>query len=312
MSIPITLCILIASGYERENTPAVQSERLKLLLESIFLNGERFNSGVRVLVSDDYSNNFDAQAECLRVCKKFEVEYTLNPPPWRGPCGNYNHAVYQSKTEFVAMLGDDQFVTPGWWEWMSYFIEKNPTLKWGMLGWCVIFMEELIKVGYCDRREDFYLNSEILWRIKVETLPKLALGQVESLCFNQIKGWCSWERPTFRAACSGTAFVIRRSLWKRFNGFYEELYQFDEDYGDNVVMTTDHLCIQVPTPPILHYGGACAWPSEKGPADRRWRKGWETRPLVPVTFEERGKEAKKIQGKIPPSVLESVEYKRLM
>jgi predicted SAM-dependent methyltransferase len=101
-------------------------------------------------------------------------------------------------------------------------------------------------------------------------------------------------------------------LWKQFGGFYEELYQFDEDYGDNVWNLTDYYCIQVPTPPIIHYGGACNWPPEKGPSDERWRKGWETRPFVPVKFEERGRKAAEKINSIGDSALAGINFKPLV
>ena len=157
MSLDLTICILIASGYERADIPAVQSERLDLLLSSIRTNRLGYTSpNYRILVCDDFSNNHKAQQDCSDVCAKYEVDYLIKPPPWRGPCGNYNFAVSESKTEMVAMLGDDQYCTPGWWEYMEYFITLNPNLNWGMLGWSVVFVENLVNVGYFQHKKEFY------------------------------------------------------------------------------------------------------------------------------------------------------------
>ncbi len=297
----ITLCILIASGRERADTPAVQSERLELLLGSIFNSrlDYYFPSDVRVIVSDDYSDNTKAQEDCSKVCAEFGVSYIVNQK-WRGPCGNYNNAVRACETEIIAMLGDDQFVTPGWWEYMEYFISKNPDLRWGMLGWSVVFSEDLVRVGYFDNRREFYTKKDKLWLFNYNSLPKEAIENK----------WCNWDRPRFRGCCSGTAFVIRKSLWMRFGGFFEEIYQFDEDYGDNVWNLTNSFCIQVPTPPILHYGGACEWPREKGAGDIRWRKAWEIRPFVPTKFEDRGKRASEIIEETG-DVIKEVNFKPL-
>ncbi len=301
MNKKITLCILIASGYERAGIPAVQSERLELLLGSIFMSrgGYSFPSDVRVIVSDDWSENVKAQDDCSKVCSQFGVEYHLNSR-WRGPCGNYNNAARLAETEYVAMLGDDQFCSPGWLDYMLYFIEKNPTLKWGMLGWSVVFSEDLVRTGFFDHRDNFYNKTDKLWPFEYNQLPSEAIE----------RKWCNWDRPRFRGCCSGTAFVMRKSLWEKFGGFFEELYQFDEDYGDNVWNLTDYFCIQVPTPPILHYGGACAWPPSKGAGDLRWRKAWEIRPFVPVLFEDRGKRAAEIISQIG-DVIQDVNFRPL-
>lgn len=303
MTLPITLCILIASGYERGDTPAPQSERLDLLLSSIRVAKMGFTTPeCRILVCDDFSPNSKAQQDCSEVCKKYKVDYMVKPPPWRGPCGNYNFAVSQSHTEYIAMLGDDQFCTPGWWEYMTYFIESNPDLNWGMLGWSVIFVEDLVRAGHFRNKREFYTKRDILHTLTYEGLPRQAI----------IETWCNWDRPRLRGCSTGTAFIIKKSLWEKFGGFYEELYQFDEDYGDNVWNLTDSYCVQVPTPPIIHYGGACAWPPEKGPSDLRWRKAWEIRPHVPVKFEDRGIEAAKIIANLGRDVLEDVNFRPLI
>ena len=277
--LPITLCILIASGYERGEIPAVQAERLDLLLASIRRGYD--NPSTRILVTDDYSGNKRAQQDCSDVCKRYETDYLVKPAPWTGPSGNYNFAVQQCDTEYIAMLGDDQYCTPGWWQHMLYFIGHNPNLNWGMLGWSVIFAEDLVRVGFLPHKEAFYTENQRLHQLTVHNLPREAISGV----------WCNWDKPRYRGCCSGTAFVIRKSLWYGMDGFYEKIFQFDEDYGDNIWNTTDKTCIQIPTPPILHYGGACCWPPECGAGDPRWRAGWETRPFVPVRFEDRGKRA---------------------
>jgi SAM-dependent methyltransferase len=179
------------------------------------------------------------------------------------------------------MLGDDQYCTPGWWHHMLYFIGHNTSLNWGMLGWSVIFAEDLVRVGFLPNKESFYRDSQRLQQLTVHNLPREAISGV----------WCNWDKPRYRGCCSGTAFVIRKSLWFQFEGFYEKIFQFDEDYGDNVWNLTDKTCIQIPTPPILHYGGACCWPPECGAGDVKWREAWKTRPFVPVDFEDRGKVA---------------------
>jgi len=297
----ITLCILCASGYERADTPALQAERLDLLLASIRTPrlGYSFPEDTRILVSDDFSHNKKGQKDCSDVCKKYGASYIINSK-WTGPCGNYNYAVRNCSTEMIAMLGDDQFCTPGWWEYMIYFIEHNPELKWGMLGWSVVFVEDLIKVGFYDNRREFYKDKDRLLLYDFNSLPREAID----------KKWCNWDKPRFRGCCSGTAFIIKKSLWSRFGGFFEELYQFDEDYGDNVWNITEYCCVQVPTPPIIHYGGACEWPPEKPPSDVRWRKAWEIRPFVPVKFEDRGKTA---IGKMSERAdLESVNFRPLI
>jgi predicted SAM-dependent methyltransferase len=281
----VTLCILIASGYERAGTPAVQSERLELLLRSIRARRLGYSTfDGRILVCDDFSSNLKAQQDCSDVCARYNVDYRVKPPPWTGPCGNYNFAVRESNTEIIAMLGDDQYCTPGWWQYMEYFIDTNPKLNWGMLGWSVIFVDNLVDVGYFHSRGEFYTKSELLDTLTFDSLPSAAISG----------NWCNWDRPRLRGCCSGTAFIIRKSLWLAMGGFYEELYQFDEDYGDNLWHISSALCVQVPTPPIIHYGGACAWPPEKGPADERWRRAWETRPHVPIKFEDRGAAAAEI------------------
>lgn len=282
MNQQITLCILIASGYERSDIPRMQHERLEFLLASIreSREGFDFHNSVRILVADDYSTNSWAQQKCSEVCAKYHVDYRVKPAPWSGPCGNYNFAVSQCNTELIAMLGDDQFCTPGWWEYMMYFLDQNPELKWGMLGWSLIFVEDLVRAGYYQNKIEFYTQPDKMWIYNFNLLPREAIDNK----------WCNWDRPRFRGCCTGTAFIIRKSLWEKFGGFFEQIYQFDEDYGDNVWNVTDYCCVQVPTPPIIHFGGACAWPPEKGPADVRWRKGWELRPFVPTPFEERGKE----------------------
>jgi SAM-dependent methyltransferase len=282
MNNEITLCILIASGYERADIPRLQHERLEFLLASIreSRGAYSFPDNVRILVCDDYSENKWAQEKCSGVCGKYRANYNVKPPPWSGPCGNYNFAVSQSETEMIAMLGDDQFCSPGWWKYMEYFIEHNPELKWGMLGWSVVFVEDLIRANYYQTKHEFYTHPDKMWTFSYNLLPREAIDN----------SWCNWNKPRFRGCCTGTAFIIKKSLWKKFGGFFEQLYQFDEDYGDNVWNITDYCCIQVPTPPIIHYGGACCWPPEKGAADIRWRKGWELRPFVPVKFEDRGRE----------------------
>lgn len=280
MNKQITLCILVASGHERADIPRLQHERLEFLLASIreSRGGFDFPSNVRILVCDDYSINRWGQEKCSEVCKKYEVDYKIKPAPWTGPCGNYNFAAQQSNTEFVAMLGDDQFCSPGWWEYMMYFIDNNPELRWGMLGWSLIFVEDLVRAGFYQTKTDFYNQQDKMWIFNFNQLPREAITNK----------WCNWDRPRFRGCSTGTAFIIRKSLWQQFGGFFEQIYQFDEDYGDNIWNVTDYYCVQVPTSPIVHFGGACAWPEEKGPADIRWRKGWEIRPFVPVKFEDRG------------------------
>jgi hypothetical protein len=282
---PITLCIMIASGYERAEIPALQYERLEFLLSSI-VTRERFDH--RIIVCDDYSSNSWGQERCSEVCSKYHVEYKVKPSPWKGPCGNYNYAVELCETENIAMLGDDQFCTSDWWEYMQYFIDHNPDLPWGMLGWSVVFVEDLIKVGYYSTRDEFYLNKGKAYSLNYSTLPREAI----------LKKWCNWDRPRFRGCCSGTAFIVKKSIWKDLGGFFEMIYQFDEDYGDNIWNITNKWCIQVPTPPILHYGGACAWPPNRPPSDTRWRKAWEIRPWVPIPFEIRGQRAAEIITKI--------------
>jgi hypothetical protein len=276
----ITLCIMIASGFERADTPAVEADRLEVLLSSI-RNSKDNMDGVKIIVCDDFSYNKKGQQDCSDVCNRYRVDYIVKPEPWGGPCANYNYAVTLCETEYIAMLGDDQHCTPGWWDYMNYFIDHNPDLKWGMLGWSVLFADDLVRAGFFAHKRQFYTNQQLLSQINVNTIPRQAI----------VGNWCNWEEPRYRGACSGTAFIIKKSLWKKFSGFYEGLFQFDEDYGDNVWNITDHTCIQVPTPPILHYGGACAWNYEKGPSDERWRKGWEERPFVPVDFEHRGQKA---------------------
>jgi hypothetical protein len=285
---------MIASGWEREEIPAIQAQRLTLLLSSLRIGND---SKVKVIVCDDFSHNVEAQEDCREVCERFGVAYYVKPPPWKGPCGNYNYAVSLCESEIIAMLGDDQWCMRDWFDYMRYFIENNKELPWGMLGWCVVFAEDLVKTGFLKRKEDFYDRAFSLRMINFPSL--VSLGG---------RNWCSWGRPTLRAACSGTAFVIKKSLWERFGGFYEEIYQFDEDYGDNVWMTTELMCIQVPTPPLIHYGGACDWPPLHGASHDKWRRGWETRPLVPISFENRGKEAKKKIDGLPKGIIRNLKY----
>ena len=296
----ITLCILIASGYERAEIPRMQSERLDFLLASIRTDraGSSFPTNTRILVCDDYSHNTWAQEKCSEVCKKYYVDYKVKPAPWTGPCGNYNFAVSQCYTKYIAMLGDDQFCSPGWWDYMTYYIDSNPELNWGMLGWSVVFVEDLVRAKYYANKREFYTGPDKMWVFTSNTLPKDAIDN----------SWCNWDRPRFRGCCTGTAFVIRKDLWEKFGGFFEQIYQFDEDYGDNVWNVTDSMCIQVPTPPIIHFGGACAWPPEKGPADFRWRKSWEVRPHVPVKFEDRGQEAA-LRIANTPDILPKTNYR---
>lgn len=294
----LTLCILIASGYERDEIPAKQAKRLDVLLTSIFENSEVRS---RIIVSDDYSDNVVAQQECKEVCEKHGVLYTLNSK-WTGPSGNYNNAVRVANTEKVALLGDDQYCTKDWWSYMTYFIRNNEELKWGMLGWSVIFAEDLVRVGALKNRDEFYTCPEKLKTLSLETLPVQALRQK----------WCNWDQPRLRGHCSGTAFVIKKSMWEKFGGFFEQVFQFDEDYGDNVWNLTDHLCVQIPTPPIIHYGGACAWPNDDvGPGAMFWRKGWEKRPFVPVDFDVRGGAAQSKISELSDDVLKDVFYKPL-
>lgn len=295
--LPITICVMIASGYERIGTPATQAERLDFLLSSLITYEV---AGVPVIVSDDFSTNTPAQNECRKVCKKYNVTYVLKPAPWTGPSGNANHVVNLCSTEFIALLGDDQYCTPGWWEYMMHFIKSNLTLGWGMLGWSVVFANRIVKEGLLRSKGEFYTHKEVIKNLTVNNIPREWFEGHQN----------GWESPYPCVWSAGSAFVLRKSLWYKFGGFHEQLYQFDEDYGSNVWYFGSG-CFQIPTPPILHYSGGCSWPPYKTNLDKRWAEGWETKPHHPCKFEGRLNLPQEAVSSYPRYIVASLDYKRL-
>ena len=166
----ISLCLMIASGYDRPEAIEKQDGRLELLLHSIKRNTSE--QIPEILVCDDYSENLEMQQKCKAVCDGYGVRYILKPGPWTGPCGNYNNAVREAKFEYVALLGDDQFCSKGWWEPIPYFIRENPSTKWGMLGWSVIFAEDLVRAGILPSQQSFYAEPEVMWRLGAGAIPR--------------------------------------------------------------------------------------------------------------------------------------------
>jgi len=198
---------------------------------------------------------------------------------WLGVSGNYNLGVRCCLGEWVALLSDDQIVSPGWWEYMVYFVEANSHFPLGMVGWSVIFAEDLVRHGVLASREEFYTRRD--WQ-----------GGVHMGMDYESK-WGCVTRPRFRGHSSGSAFALKRELWVEMGGFYEEIYQPDEDFGDWVWNSTDCWCVQVPTPPIFHYGGGSSFGEHvNDPVYAECAANWAKRPHgVGETFEERGRKA---------------------
>ncbi len=294
MTKPITLIIGISSGWEQGGTPAVQVERLRVLLRSIESAGDRYKPA-RVIVRDNYSENTEAQNRCRVLAEVFNYEYLLSPPPKSGPIFNgpnraTNYAIELCETEDIAILSDDTFVTPGWWDSMQYVVDNNDHIPWGMLGWSIVNSSALVNAGFLSSRSEFYTKSKKLYEFKL-TEGMLRNGVI-------IHGGFVWGHPHFQKHCTGAAHIVKKSLWKQFGGFHEECGCGDEDYGENSWWVAKKYCIQLPTPPILHYEGGCGWPEDFGSGNISLQKGWETRPFCPSIMGDRGGFAFKVMNTI--------------
>lgn len=324
MKEPISIAIMTYSGDERPNTPVKSCDRVRTLLESIIKNS--LIELPRIVVVDDGSDNVEAQKKVEVVCKIADVEYYVNPK-WGGVSGNYNFGVEKTDTDLVIMLSDDQYVSKNWLSPMFYFLDNNPEIKIGMAGFNVIFSYELTD-RFCilGKKEDFYTTN--LLKDIADNFDKYAdviLGNTDIVIdanpdtfenFKKVAQYGKWfnpDKPRIRGHSSGSAFVLRRDLWTQFGGFYPNIYQPDEDYGDNVWNMTDYLCVQVPTYPIFHYesgssfGEHCESDLYKNCADN-----WKKRPFMKdASFELRGGGANKKMCSLVTDPLENCKFIKL-
>jgi hypothetical protein len=215
------------------------------------------------------------------VAKAFGVEWRLNVP-WGGVSANYNNGVRATDSKWVICLSDDTVVTKGWLTAMEYFILMNEDLGLGQLGWPLIFSYRMKLHGLISQEEEFYNG-------------KLRLEDFDPLAVYHLNEDGMGFAPYLRGNCSGSAFVLDRGLFDQMGGFPEDNFQPDEYFGWWTWVNTNRLCVQVPAPPVFHYGGASSWGDhakhESSPYNTT-RRSWER--LTGVPFEKRGADSVQI------------------
>lgn len=274
--LDISLAIMTFSGFERPNTPAVANVRVHRLLKSI--RESNFPPNVKISVFDDGSEASLAQDSVRQVCEEWGADYSL-APFWVGVSGNYNRACGMLYTKWVALISDDQIVSPYFFSPMHYFLLHNSHVNLGMVGWSVIFADDLVVNKVLAKKDDFYRKTDWLsYPFKDEIYGS--------------KWGCNGV-PRPRGHSSGSAFVLRRELWEQMGGFYEKIFQPDEDFGDWVWNSANAVCVQLPTPPVFHYGGGSSFGDHcEDDCYKHCHDNWVKRPHgVGETFEERGRKA---------------------
>lgn len=281
-SADISIVVMTYSGYERMSTPADAGERVRRLLDSICKN--TIHRVPRLIVSDEESGNRAGRDKVQVMTRSYGFEHTTNIP-WGGVSANYNHAVRQTDTEWVICLSDDTIVTRNWLEPMEWFIAMNRDLSLGQLGWPLLFTYRLMNAKILNSPEDMY-NPEKA----VENLDPKEL-------YRHNEDGMGFE-PYLRGNCSGSAFVINRDIFDKMGGFPEDNFQPDEYFGWWTWMHTNSICVQVPCPPIWHYGGASSWGHHGDDADSPYntsRESWFKR--TGTTFDNRGWDSTKVANR---------------
>jgi len=272
--LDISIAILTYSGHERENLPAgLAAVRVASLLASIAKN--TLIEIPRIVVCDDGSDNTGAQQLVRLAAQQYGAEYFV-ADCWGGVSANYNQGVRRCGTKWVICLSDDTIVTRNWLLPMIRFLKWNSHLDIGQAGWPCVFGYQLVAANILLSKEDFYFT---------------ALDDLDPLDVYPLNEDRMTFAPFLRGNCTGPAFVVRRDIWEQMGGFPEDLYQPDEFYAWWVWTHTDGVCVQVPAPPILHYGGASSWgfhAEEELSPYKTCNAAWEKRTGVP--FEERGRE----------------------
>ena len=276
MSYPITLLVNISSGWEHSHVPAKQAERLAVVLDSLRHNTE--GELHRILVIDQPSPNWSGQRNCRAVARSYDAEYHIKPEPFTGPTASGNFGMFLVDTEMVACIQDDVYFTKGAFDYMQYVVDSNDHVPWGMLGWSIIFANALIRAGHLFDKSDFYTQPHKLESFRL----------TEDYKTHIVEGGFTWGHPYFQKHSSGPAYILRKSIWEQVGGYHEALLAGDEDYGENCWWVAKKYCIQLPTPPVLHYEGACGWPDWLPPSSLSFQHGWRTRPHCPCEMKNRG------------------------
>ena len=276
MSHSITALVNISSGWEHSHVPRKQYDRLDVTLKGLLTNSN--GRPDRTLVIDQPSRNWSAQEMCRKVAWMYGVEYHIKPEPFTGPTAAGNFGMSLVDTEMVACIQDDTYFTKGAWDYMQYVVDHNDHVPWGMLGWSIIFANALIRAGMLNDKNEFYTQPSRLDEVKVT--PEFMKHIIE--------GGFTWGHPFFQKHSSGPAYILRKSVWKQVGGYHEALLAGDEDYGENCWWVANRYCIQFPTPPVLHYEGACGWPDWLPPSSLSFQHGWRTRPHCPCEMKNRG------------------------
>lgn len=270
--VDLSIAIMTYSGAEKTSVGVNAAERVRRLLDSITRN--TLSRVPPIIVSDEESVNGEGMWGVQQVAKSYGVKSVLNIP-WGGVSANYNNGVRHTSTEWVACLSDDTLVSKGWLQPMEYFILHNKDLGLGQLGWPLIFAYRLVDAGILASESFFYLTPGIedLDPKEVYRLNEDGMGYT----------------PYFRGNCSGSAFIVNRRLFDEMGGFPEDNFQPDEYYGWWVWTRTNCLCVQVPAPPVFHYGGASSWGDHGNNPSSPYntsRESWKR--LTGADFEKRG------------------------
>lgn len=101
-------------------------DTLKVAIESI-LSQQNREIECKLIISEDYSSEI-VHEKILELINEYEesieIQYYFNKPAL-GMCGNWNQCVKLADTEYVALLHDDDFLYPNYFDGVKKVLESN-------------------------------------------------------------------------------------------------------------------------------------------------------------------------------------------
>lgn len=184
-------------------------ETLERAINSILKQDVKLLQKINIYVSVDASNNI-LQVE--QMLKKYAqvLDYNINVPGL-GMADNWNNCVYNSQTEYVAILHDDDYLLPNYLTIVKEIIEKRQFD-------CILFDHYFEIDGNIERKRNKHI-------------AKLKNGKMQRL--SHLEYWLGGYNYKTVPTCG---ILFKRESFLKSGGYLkEEGYSADESFMENFI-----------------------------------------------------------------------------
>lgn len=249
--------------------------RVRTLLQSMQCQRDAIDY---ILIAEDPCPYDYVHKGLLELAQEYDATL-LTGNEWGCMQGNAARAMDFMPTDVVALLSDDVILTAGclrahremWEKYWHFPIGAAQIPYWG--NW-----SDVREMGHIAEQGQFYTH----WRKWIDKIPNN-------------KHWDFDGFPRIYVNVHGCGFSLRKDVWNAVGGFSPETWSYDEDIAARIWLFSPNVCVAVPGPPMVHFGGASQCGNEHPDAEFHtlgaWIDAWGyDKPVMHVAIQAKMRE----------------------